>query len=104
MNPIFAAHAAAIFDGPLSVVATYTPATGAPLPIRVIPSIGDQALSFASTSFVAGSGVFLVQVASVPAPAEGDVIAIADVGEFRVQGRPERHERRLWWRVEAKPL
>lgn len=103
MNPIFAADAAAIFDGPLSVAAIYTPATGAPLPIRVIPSIGDRAIAFGAGSFVAGVGIFLIRTAAIAEPAEGDVLTVDDVGTFIVQGAPVRDDRRLWWRVEARP-
>lgn len=102
MNPIFAANCAAIFNGPLAVDAVYTPAGGSPVDIRVIPAFADVGTRFGAGSYTRASAMFLVQIASVAAPAEDDVITVGS-DSFTVQGVPERDERHLRWRIEARP-
>lgn len=103
MNPLFAADLAAIFDGPLAVAATYAPAAGGSFATRVMPSMPDEELTFGRGAISTSTGVFLVPVAAVGNPQQGDIISIDDVGSFVVQGEPKRNERRLWWRIEARP-
>lgn len=102
MSAIFAAHTAAIFNGPLAVDAVYTPDGGEGAEVRAIPVLGDPRTSFNAGTFVRDSAVFLVATAAVANPAEGDTITV-DGSDYRVQGAPERDERRLHWRIEATP-
>ena len=99
----FAAHTAAIFQGPLSVSASYTATGGSPVAVRVIPSVADPVSRFNGGAFVREAGVFLLPVSVIASPAAGDTLAISGVGNFTVQGDPVRDDRRLWWRIEARP-
>ena len=100
---MFGTHTAAIFQGPLAVAATYTPAGGDPIALRVIPRAADQVSRFGGGSFVREAGVFLAPVAALAAPAAGDTLAVTGLGNFVVQGDPVRDNRRLWWQFEARP-
>lgn len=107
MNEAFAADLAAIMDGPLGVTASYRVSNhgvlGAPVSIRLVPDVGDQAFTGMGKRLAAPVGVFLIPTAAVEAPAAGDTIEIDGLGTFTVQGTPVRDERRLRWRVEARP-
>ncbi|GGF43712.1 hypothetical protein SAMN05216376_105191 [Mameliella alba] len=105
----FAADASAIFDGPLGVDATYTPAWAGPpdpepedLAIRVMPDLSDSQDGFGAGTFVSASAGFWVLVSDVAAPVAGDTITV-DGATYTVQGEPVRDERRLKWRIEARP-
>lgn len=98
----FIADASAIFNGPLGVDATYTPDWGAAADIRVIPDLSDSQDGFGAGTFVSASARFWVLVSDVAAPVAGDTITI-DGATYTVQGEPVRDERRLKWRIEARP-
>lgn len=102
MNPAFAADTAAIFQGPLSVEAQYTPTGGSAVPIRCIPELPDAMVDYGQSRLTSQTASFLIQVAAVAAPREGDQIE-ASFGTYIVQGVPKRNSRRLFWRVEAVP-
>lgn len=103
MNSAFAADTAAIFAGPLATPAVWRPAAAPEFAVRVIAAVGDAIVDFDRARLATGTGVFLVPVASVSAPQSGDRLII-DGMEFVVQGSPRRDPRRLWWRIEARPV
>jgi len=99
----FAADTTAIFAGPLGADATYTPAGGAPVAVRVIPRQADAETGWQEMRIVLPTTIFLVPVAALAAaPVTGDTIAYGG-STYAVQGAPVRDERRLRWTVEARP-
>lgn len=98
----FAADTGAIMDGPLGADAIYTPVGGDPAAIRVIPRQPDVQRDWGETRISRATTTFLLAVADVALPAEGDTIEFDSV-TYVVQGAPERDERRLRWTVETRP-
>ena len=98
----FTSDAGAIFDGPLGVDATYTPDGGSAAPVRVIPDLADSSDRFGEANFRSVSARFWLLVADVAAPVAGDTLTV-DGATYTVQGAPVRDERRLKWRIEARP-
>lgn len=98
----FAADASAIFDGPLAVDASYEPEGEWSIALRVIPVLGDAESDFGAATFRSEAAVFWVLVADVASPAAGDVLTVGG-DSYTVQGTPVRDERRLKWRIEARP-
>ena len=98
----FAADAAAIFDGPLGLDAVYTPSGGGSVQIRVIPDLGDAASDFGPGRIVSPAATFTILCADVAKPVAGDALVVGP-DSFIVQGEPVREDRRIYWRVEARP-
>lgn len=74
---IFAAAAAVLAADPhLGVPATYTPAAGQPLQIRVVPSRPDDAIGgLDAPRSIAAAAVIMVVASALPArPARGDAV------------------------------
>lgn len=104
MNAAFAADTAAIFAGPLATDGLYkVGGAGIGTDIRAICSLPDMVADFGTARFASETAVFLVPVASVADPAEGDELEFS-FGSFAVQGSPQRDPRRLWWRIEARAI
>lgn len=97
----FAAMSADLFDGPLALDATYTPATGSPVSLRVIPDLSDVNASIGFADFHSTAGRFLLLVSDVADPAAGDVLTL-DGNTYTVQGQPMRDARRNTWAIEAR--
>lgn len=98
----FAAAADALFVDPhLSVAATYTPAAGSPLDVRVIWSKPDEVWHGLQTGLVAPKLVADLRVSDVADPAEGDTIEIEGV-TYTVDGAPMRDRERLVWKLGLK--
>jgi len=100
----FAADIRAIFDDPLGFgeEATYTPSGGQSMSVRVVPIQPDDEVQFGESRLGASTTRFLVAVEAVPTPKSGDVLAFGQE-TFTVQGRPERDERRTFWRLDTRP-
>lgn len=100
----FAADAAAIAADTkgFGVEVTYVPRRGSVMTVRIIPSRPDETTRFGGASVVSAAATFLVPVATVAAPGEGDKIRWGDT-TYLVQGEPVRDPRHLWWTVEARP-
>jgi hypothetical protein len=85
------------------IVATYTPAGGESVPVRVIAKRPDTIVSFGETRIHAETAAFELRASQVANPRPGDQLTIG--GEsFIVQGEPERRDPdRLVWTVDARP-
>jgi hypothetical protein len=87
----------------LGIDATYTPAGGDPVAVRVIPKRPDTIVGFGETRIHAETATFELRASEVADPRPGDQLTIG--GEtFVVQGEPERGDSdRLVWSLDAKP-
>lgn len=100
----FAGDLGRIFADPqgFGVDATYTPAAGPPVSVRVVPARPDETARFGEMRLAAETAEFLIPVAEVASPSSGDTLTY-DGTDYTVQGQPERDERRVMWRVETRP-
>jgi hypothetical protein len=82
--------------------ATYTPAGGEPVPVRVIARRPDAIVGFGETRIHAETASFEVRASEVANPRPGDQLALN--GEtFLVQGEPERRDPdRLVWSLDVR--
>ena len=83
--------------------ALYTPAGGAPVPVRVIVRSPDTIVGFGETRIHAETATFELRASEVASPRPDDQL-IVDGQTFVVQGEPERRDPdRLVWTVDARP-
>ncbi len=83
--------------------ATYTPASGDPITIKVMPRRPDEILDIGDTMIVTGTNVFELRVADIAAPAENDTITFKGKS-YIVQGEPQaRDSDRLIWTLNTRP-
>ena len=83
--------------------ATYTPAGGDPVTVKVIPRRPDEVLDFGETKIKSAKAVFDVRVSELAAPAKGDALTFAGTG-YVVQADPLRRDpRRLIWTLDTRP-
>jgi len=83
--------------------AVYTPASGEPVPVRVIARRPDTIVGFGETRIHAETATFEVRASEVAIPRPGDQLAL-DGETFVVQGEPERRDPdRLVWGLGARP-
>jgi hypothetical protein len=83
--------------------ATYTPAGGEPIPVRVIASRPDTIVGFGETRIHVETATFEVRESEVANPRPGDQLTIGGV-TFVVQGEPERRDPdRLVWTLDVAP-
>jgi hypothetical protein len=83
--------------------ATYTPAGGAPVSVRVIARRPDTIVGFGETRIHAETATFEVRVNEVASPRPGDQLAV-DGETFVIQGEPARRDPdRLVWTVDVRP-
>jgi hypothetical protein len=82
--------------------ATYTPAGGEPVSVRVIARRPDAIVGFGETRIHTETATFEVRASEVANPRSGDQLTV--VGEtFVVQGEPERRDpERLVWSLDAR--
>jgi hypothetical protein len=82
--------------------ATYTPAGGEPVSVRVIARRPDTIVGFGETRIHAETATFEVRASEVASPHPGDQLAL--VGKtFLVQGEPERRDSdRLVWTLDLR--
>jgi hypothetical protein len=82
--------------------ATYTPAGGDPLSIKVMPRRPDEILGIGETMIVTGTDIFDVRAADITQPAEGDTL-IYKGKTYIVQGEPQtRDPDRLIWTLNTR--
>jgi hypothetical protein len=80
--------------------AVYTPAGGES--VRVIARRPDEIVGFGDTRIHAATAIFDVRISEVPAPAEGDTLAVG--GDTHViQGEPVGDRERLVWSLDCRP-
>ena len=84
--------------------ATYTPAGGAPVSVRVIARRPDTIVGFGETRIHAETATFEVRASEIANPRPGDQLMVG--GEtFVVQGEPERRDPdRLVWTLDTRPV
>lgn len=100
--PFLALTTALFTDPALSEPATYTPAEGSPMTVRVIRKTASADFRFEGTVVRSDAVTVKLNAADVPAPAEGDTLTLAGQ-TFTVQGAPTRIMRGAAWLVEAAP-
>jgi len=99
----FAAAMDAIFqDANMAADATWTPQSGAPLPVRVIRKAPDELTSFGAARILSDTMIIDVRVSEIPTPKPGDTIIIG-ADTFTIQGEPKRDRERLIWTLELVP-
>jgi hypothetical protein len=85
-----------------AIDATYTPAGGEPVPVRVIARRPDTIVGFGETRIHSETATFELRASEIANPRPGDQIAL-DGEAFVVQGEPERRDPdRLVWRVDVR--
>jgi hypothetical protein len=83
--------------------ALYTPAGGAPVPVRVIARRPDTIVGFGETRIHAETATFEVRASEVASPRSGDQLVL-DGETFVVQGEPARRDpNRLVWALDVRP-
>jgi len=83
--------------------ATYTPAGGEPVPLRLIVRRPDTIVGFGETRIHAETVAFEVRASEVANPRPDDQLTI-DGETFVVQGEPERRDPdRLVWSLDIRP-
>ena len=82
--------------------ATYTPAGGEPVAVRVIPRRPDTIGGFGDTRIHAETATFELRTTEVASPRSGDQLTVASE-TFVIQGEPERRDPdRLVWSVDTR--
>jgi len=99
----FATAIDALFADPnLAHEATYEPAEGDPLAVRVIARRPDALTDFGDAKLWSATAVFDVRVSEVPNPRPGDRLVL-DEETFTIQGEPVRDSERLIWTLDTRP-
>ena len=84
--------------------ASYTPAGGEPVSVRVIARRPDTIVGFGETRIHAETATFELRASEVASPRRDDQLTV-DGETFVVQGEPERRDAdRLVWTADTKPL
>ena len=82
--------------------ATYTPAAGSPVTVKVIPRQPDTVLDFGDTKARTTTTLLDVRVSELATPAKGDAVTFAGTG-YVVQAPPLRRDpRRLIWTLDTR--
>ena len=89
-------------DPSLGRDATWEPAEGEPVSIRVVARRADAITEFGGARLWSETTRLDVRVAGVPDPRPGDRIVL-DGEAFVVQGEPVRDRERLVWTLEVRP-
>ncbi|MFZ1416289.1 MAG: hypothetical protein WAS73_17165 [Defluviicoccus sp.] len=81
--------------------AVYTPANGAPRPVRVFWHRPDDVIAFSDTRLHTTTAIFDVRINQVATPQAGDTLVVQ--GEtYLIQGTPRRDDGRLIWTCQAR--
>jgi len=99
MNAFAAAMDALFADVNLGLDATWYPAGGAPVPVRVIRKAPDEVTGFGAAQILSETTLVDVRVSEIPDPKPGDGISIG-ADNFTIQGEPKRDRDRLIWTLE----
>ena len=100
----FAAALDALFADPnLGRDATYQPADGDPIPVRVITRRADAITEFGAARLWSETMRFDLRVSEVASPRPGDRLVL-DVESFVIQGEPVRDRERLVWTLDVRPV
>ena len=84
--------------------ATYVPAGGDPVPVRVIARRPDAIVGFGDTRIHAETATFEVRASEVANPRPGDQLTVGGA-TFVIQGEPERRDPdRLVWTLDVRLL
>ncbi len=102
MNAFAAAMDALFADINMAVDATWYPAGGAPVPVRMIRKAPDEVTSFGAAQILSETTLVDVRVSEMANPKPGDGISIG-VENFVIQGEPKRDRDRLIWTIELVP-
>ena len=98
---VFQGAVAATFAA-FGIDATYTPAGGEPVSVRVIAMRPDTVVGFGDTHIHAETVTFEVRASEVVSPRQGDQLTIGG-DTFVIQGEPERRDPdRLVWRLAVR--
>jgi hypothetical protein len=89
-------------DPNIARTAIYTPAVGAPFPVRVIARRADAVTEFGGGRLWSETTRLDLRVCEVAEPRPGDRIVI-DGEAFVVQGEPVRDRERLVWTIDVRP-
>jgi hypothetical protein len=82
--------------------ATYTPASGEPVSVRVIAKRPDTIVGFGETRIHAETATFEVRASEVANPRPDDQLTV-DGQTFVIQGEPERRDPdRLAWSLDSR--
>jgi len=73
------------------IEASYLPAGGDPIPVRVIARRPDTIVGFGETRIHAETATFELRASEVASPRPGDLLAV-DGETFVIQGEPERRD------------
>jgi hypothetical protein len=99
---VFAGEVDATFAG-FGAHAVYTPASGEPVPVRVIARRPDTIVGFGETRIHAETGSFEVRASEVANPRPDDQLTVGGQ-TFVIQGEPERRDPdRLVWTLDVRP-
>ena len=99
----FAAAVDALFADPnLARAATYEPADGESIPVRVIERRADAITDFGEARLWSETTRFDIRVSVVADPRPADRIVI-DAVTYIVQGEPVRDRERLIWTLDTRP-
>jgi hypothetical protein len=98
---VFAGAVDATFAA-FGVDATYTPASGEPVAVRVIARRPDTIVGFGETRIHTETATFEVRASEVAKPRPDDQLTV-DGQTFVIQGEPERRDPdRLVWSLDAR--
>ena len=89
-------------DPNLARDATYEPADGDPIPVRVVARRADAVTEFGEARLWSETTRFDVRVSEVASPRPGDRLVL-DGETFVVQGEPVRDRERLVWTLDVRP-
>ena len=99
---VFAGAVDATFAA-FGIDATYTPAGGEPVSVRVIARRPDTVVGFGETRIHAETLTFELRASEVASPWPGDLLTVSG-DTFVIQGEPERRDPdRLVWTVDTRP-
>ncbi len=82
--------------------AVFTPAGGAPMPVRIVPRRADEMTGFGEARLWSETTRVDLRVAEVPAPRPGDTLTLGHE-VFTIQGEPVRDRERLVWTLDLRP-
>ena len=100
--PVFQGAVDATFAA-FGIDATYAPAGGEPVSVRVIARRPDTIVGFGETRIHAETASFEVRASEVASPRPDDQLVV-DGQIFVVQGEPERRDPdRLVWSLDVRP-